>query len=69
MLGALDDEAATDGWYARAHHLPADIDAAGVLRRYKGQKSVERHSQPRAARPASRRPPAAGGLSPSPRRR
>lgn len=39
---ALDDEAATDGWYALLTNLPADIDAAEVLRRYKAQEAVER---------------------------
>jgi transposase len=39
---ALDAEAATDGWYALLTTLPADIDAAEVLRRYKGQEAVER---------------------------
>jgi uncharacterized protein DUF4277 len=38
----LDAEAATDGWYALLTTLPADIDAAEVLRRYKGQEVVER---------------------------
>jgi len=41
--GALDAEAATDGWYALLTNLdPADTDAAEVLRRYKGQEVVER---------------------------
>ena len=39
---ALDAEAATDGWYALLTNLPATVDAAGVLRRYKGQEAVER---------------------------
>ena len=39
---ALDTEAATDGWYALLTNLPADIDPAEVLRRYKGQEAVER---------------------------
>jgi transposase len=39
---AVDAEAATDGWYALLTNLPADIDAAEVLRRYKGQEAVER---------------------------
>jgi hypothetical protein len=39
---ALEQEAATDGWYALLTNLPADIDAAEVLRRYKGQEAVER---------------------------
>ena len=39
---ALDDEAATDGWYALLTNLPTDIDASEVLRRYKGQEAVER---------------------------
>lgn len=39
---ALDAEAATDGWYALLTTLPADTDAATVLRRYKGQEVVER---------------------------
>ena len=38
----IDAEAATDGWYALLTNLPADIDAAEVLRRYKGQEAVER---------------------------
>jgi hypothetical protein len=38
----LDQDAATDGWYALLNNLPADIDAAQVLRRYKGQEAVER---------------------------
>ncbi|MFS8105093.1 IS1634 family transposase [Lentzea alba] len=39
---ALDAEAATDGWYALLTNLPATIDAAEVLIRYKGQEVVER---------------------------
>jgi hypothetical protein len=39
---ALDDEAATDGWYALLTNLPTDIDPSEVLRRYKGQEAVER---------------------------
>jgi transposase len=39
---ALDTEAATDGWYALLTTLPAGIDPAEVLRRYKGQEVVER---------------------------
>ena len=39
---ALDAEAATDGWYALLTNLPADVCAAQVLRRYKGQEAVER---------------------------
>lgn len=39
---ALAAEAATDGWYALLTNLPATVDAAGVLRRYKGQEAVER---------------------------
>jgi transposase len=39
---AIDTEAATDGWYALLTSLPADIDAAQVLIRYKGQEVVER---------------------------
>lgn len=39
---ALDAETATDGWYALLTTLPADIDAAEVLIRYKGQEVVER---------------------------
>jgi transposase len=39
---AIDAEAATDGWYALLTNLdPADADAAEVLRRYKGQATVE----------------------------
>ena len=41
--GALDAEAATDGWYALLTNMAAgDADAAEVLRRYKGQEVVER---------------------------
>lgn len=39
---ALEAEAATDGWYALLTNLPTKIDAAEVLRRYKGQEAVER---------------------------
>jgi hypothetical protein len=39
---AIDAEAATDGWYALLTNLPDIIDAAQVLRRYKGQEAVER---------------------------
>jgi transposase len=39
---AIDAEAATDGWYALLTSLSADIDAAQVLIRYKGQETVER---------------------------
>jgi transposase len=39
---ALDADAATDGWYALLTNLPATIDAATVLIRYKGQEVVER---------------------------
>jgi transposase len=39
---AIDAEAATDGWYALLTNLPADIDAAGVFRHYKGQEAPER---------------------------
>ena len=40
---ALDAEAKTDGWYALLTNLdPADVDAAEVLARYKGQEVVER---------------------------
>lgn len=39
---AIDAEAATDGWYALLTTLPADIDAAQALIRYKGQEAVER---------------------------
>jgi hypothetical protein len=39
---ALAAEAATDGWYALLTNLGAEIDAGEVLRRYKGQESVER---------------------------
>ena len=38
----LDAEAAADGWYALLTNLPPEIDAAEVLRRYKGQGLVER---------------------------
>jgi transposase len=39
---ALAAEAATDGWYALLTNLGADVSAAEVLRRYKGQEAVER---------------------------
>ena len=40
---ALDDEAATDGWYCLLTNLdPAEADAGEVLVRYKGQEVVER---------------------------
>jgi transposase len=40
---ALAREQATDGWYALLTNLdPAQVDAAGVLARYKGQEVVER---------------------------
>jgi transposase len=40
---ALAREQATDGWYALLTSLdPAQVDAAGVLARYKGQEVVER---------------------------
>jgi transposase len=39
---AIDAEAATDGWYALLTNLPADVDAAEILIRYKGQEVVER---------------------------
>jgi len=39
---AIDAEAATDGWYALLTNLPATVEAAEVLRRYKGQEAVER---------------------------
>jgi transposase len=39
---AIDAEAATDGWYALLTSLdPADADPAEVLRRYKGQNTVQ----------------------------
>lgn len=37
---AIDDEAATDGWYALLANLPASITAAQVLARYKNQPGV-----------------------------
>lgn len=41
--GALDHEAATDGWYCLLTNLdPAEADAGEVLARYKGQEVVER---------------------------
>jgi hypothetical protein len=39
---AIDAEAATDGWYALLTTLPAEVTAAEVLVRYKGQEVVER---------------------------
>jgi transposase len=39
---ALGADAATDGWYALLTNLPAGVDAAQVLIRYKGQEVVER---------------------------
>jgi transposase len=39
---AIEAEAATDGWYALLTTLPADVTAAEVLLRYKGQEVVER---------------------------
>ncbi|WP_308283281.1 IS1634 family transposase [Pseudonocardia nigra] len=39
---AVAAEAATDGWYALLTNLGADVPAADVLRRYKGQEAVER---------------------------
>jgi transposase len=39
---AIDAEAATDGWYALLTNLPAHVDPAEILRRYKGQEAVER---------------------------
>lgn len=40
---ALAAEAATDGWYCLLTNLdPVDVDAGGVLARYKGQEVVER---------------------------
>jgi len=39
---AIDAEAATDGWYALLTNLPANIDASGVFRHYKGQEAPER---------------------------
>ncbi|EWM18335.1 hypothetical protein KUTG_08639 [Kutzneria sp. 744] len=39
---ALDAETATDGWYALLTNLPADVDPAEILIRYKGQEVVER---------------------------
>jgi transposase len=39
----LDADTATDGWYALLTNLdPAEVSAAEVLRRYKGQEVVER---------------------------
>jgi transposase len=39
---AIDAEAADDGWYALLTNLsPADADPAEILRRYKGQSTVE----------------------------
>ncbi len=43
---ALDAEAESDGWYALLTNLAAtEVDAAEVLRRYKGQEAVERRYQ------------------------
>jgi hypothetical protein len=40
---ALEGEQATDGWYGLLTNLdPTQVDAAGVLARYKGQEVVER---------------------------
>ena len=39
---ALAAEASTDGWYALLTNLDPDINAADVLRDYKGQETVER---------------------------
>jgi hypothetical protein len=39
---AIDAEAATDGWYALLTNLDAQVSAAEVLLRYKGQEAVER---------------------------
>jgi len=39
---AIDDEAATDGWYALLTNLDATQTAAEVLLRYKAQEAVER---------------------------
>jgi hypothetical protein len=46
--GAIDAEAATDGWYALLTNLdPGQADATQVLLLYKGQEAVERrHSTP-----------------------
>jgi transposase len=38
----IDAEAACDGWYALLTNLPAEVDAAEVLLRYKEQPTVER---------------------------
>jgi transposase len=38
----IDAETATDGWYALLSTLPAEVTAAEVLIRYKGQEVVER---------------------------
>lgn len=38
----LDGQAAADGWYSLITNLPAEIDAAEVFLRYKGQSLVER---------------------------
>ncbi|WP_037274210.1 hypothetical protein [Kibdelosporangium aridum] len=40
---ALDAETTTDGWCALLTNLPADVDPAEILRRYKGQEVVEHH--------------------------
>ena len=39
---AIDEQAATDGWYALLTNLGEDVDAAEVLHRYKDQPTVER---------------------------
>ncbi len=39
---AIDAEAATDGWYALATNLGAEIDTAAVFLHYKGQEAPER---------------------------
>jgi transposase len=39
---SLDAETAADGWYALLTNLPAEVDAAEVLLRYKEQPTVER---------------------------
>jgi transposase len=39
---ALDVEAKTDGWYALLTNLDPRVDAAEILKRYKGQEVVER---------------------------
>lgn len=52
---AIDAEAATDGWYALLTTLPAEITAAEVLLRYKGQEVVERRYSAFKARSRSPR--------------